>query len=195
MTLGRPIEFNPAVALDAAMQLFWRRGYESSSLQELIKTMGLSKSSFYQTFKSKHLLFQRCIQHFQLTMSAEMEAHLEKSDSGRDYINALFHSVANEINGPNAHRGCLLMNTASEFSQTDSEIAKLVSSSIEKFIDLFETAIKQAQQQGEIPSSKNSRALATYLASSMGGLRNMVKAGADQKTAKKIADITLSALD
>jgi TetR/AcrR family transcriptional regulator, transcriptional repressor for nem operon len=65
MIYGRPLEFDPDIALQAAMQLFWCKGYESSSVQDLITTMEVSKSSFYQTFKSKHILFQRCIVNYQ----------------------------------------------------------------------------------------------------------------------------------
>ena len=195
MTIGRPLEFNPDIALEAAMQLFWRRGYESSSLQELLTTMGLSKSSFYQTFKSKHALFQCCIQHYRQAFNNEMRAQLKETGSAKTFINTLFCNVANETTGPDARRGCLLMNTASEFAQTDSKIAELVSSSIENLIDVFEIAIQQAQQQGDIPSTKDARSLATYLVSSMSGLKNMVKAGADRETVKRIAGIVQSALD
>jgi len=195
MTMGRPLEFNPDYALEAAMQLFWRKGYESSSLQDLLGTMGLSKSSFYQTFNSKHALFQQCIQHYRQTLTDEMQAQLQETGSGKTFITTLFHNVSNETTGPDARRGCLLMNTASEFAQSDPEISELVSNSIEQLTKIFEQAIQQAQQQGDISPDNDSQALATYLVSSMSGLRNMVKAGADRKTVKQIADVVISALD
>ncbi len=195
MMIGRPREFNPEIALESAMQLFWRKGYESSSLQDLLSTMGLSKSSFYQTFKSKHALFQNCIEHYQQTLDSEMRTQLENTGSGKAFIKNLFTSVANETSGSDARRGCLLMNTASEFAQTDQEIAELVSSSIDCITDVFETAIQQAQRQEEIPSDKDARTLATYLVSTMSGVRNMVKAGADRETVKRITGIAMTALD
>lgn len=195
MTIGRPLEFNPDIALESAMQLFWRKGYESSSLQELLRTMGLSKSSFYQAFKSKHALFQRCIQHYQKSLNDEMRSQLKKTNSAKTFINTVFNNVANETSGSDARRGCLLMNTASEFAQTDQEIADLVSSSIDSITSVFELAIQQAQQQGEISSDKDARTLATYLVSNMSGLKNMVKAGADRETVKRIASIVMSTLD
>lgn len=195
MTIGRPLEFNPEVALEAAMQLFWCQGYESSSLQALLNTMGLSKSSFYQTFKSKHQLFQSSIHLYQQMLTDELRAQLKECGSGRLFITTLFYSVANETSGPNARRGCLLMNTASEFAQSDAKIAELTASSIERCIDVFEIAVQQAQQQGEISNTQEARALATYLVSSMSGVKNMVKAGADRETVKRIVNIMLTALD
>ena len=87
------------------------------------------------------------------------------------------------------------MNTASEFAQADPQIAELVSEGIRHFTRLFESTIKQAQQQGDIPAEKNAHALATYLVSSMSGLKNLVKAGASRKTVKQTAELILSVLD
>ena len=194
MIYGRPLEFDPVIALQAAMQLFWCKGYESCSVQDLVSTMGVSKSSFYQTFKSKHILFQRCIVNYQHMLTDVMRNDLEKSQSAKNYIKTLFFDVVNETTGVNARRGCLTMNTASEFAQTDPKIAELVSNSIENFTDIFELAVKQAQQQGEIPTDKDARNLAAYLVSSMSGLKNMVKAGADRESVKRIVNIILLAL-
>lgn len=124
-----------------------------------------------------------------------MRTQLENTGSGKTFIKNLFTSVANETSGSAARRGCLLMNTASEFAQTDQEIAELVSSSIDCITDVFETAIQQAQRQEEIPSDKDARTLATYLVSTMSGVRNMVKAGADRETVKRITGIAMTALD
>ena len=195
MIAGRPLEFDPVIALETAMQVFWRKGYESSSLQDLLTAMGLSKSSFYQAFKSKHVLFQRCIHHYRQFLTDEMNTQLDQTGSGKTFIENLFHGIAAETTGSDARRGCLLMNTANEFAQSDAEIAQLVSDSIDELTNIFETAIVQAQQQGEIPADKDARTLASYLLSSISGLRNMVKAGADRETIKRIAGIILAALD
>ncbi len=195
MNIGRPLEFDPDRALDSAMQLFWRKGYESTSLQDLLGTMKLSKSSFYQAFKSKNQLFQRSIKNYQTLLTTDLNLQRQQAGSGKAFIKELFFDVTSETCGPDARRGCLLMNTANEFAQTDSDIANLVSTSLDQIITIFESAIKQAQQEEEIPQDKNANALATYLVSSMSGLKNMVKAGADKKTIEQIVTIVLSTLD
>jgi len=195
MIVGRPLEFDPDVALEAAMNLFWHKGYESSSLQDLLAATGLSRSSFYQTFKSKHTLFQRCLQHYQKMLTDEMMAQFDDAATGKVFIETFFYSVAKETSGPGARRGCLIMNTASEFAQNDPNIADLIGNSIDKITDLFELAIRQAQQQGDVAIGKDARTLAFYLVSSMSGLKNMVKAGADRETIRRIADIALSTIN
>lgn len=177
------------------MHVFWRQGYEASSLQDLLGAMGLSRSSFYQAFESKPALFKRCIQFYRQGLVDELQSKLRKTGSGKAFIQTLFRDVAKETTGPDGRRGCLLMNTASEFAQSDPEIADLVSNSIKNLTRVFEKAVKQGQQQGDIPSDRNSHVLANYLVSSMSGLRNMVKAGADSKSIRQTADIVLSALD
>lgn len=195
MNIGRPLQFDPNQALDTAMQLFWQKGYESTSLQDLLKAMRLSKSSFYQAFKSKNQLFQRSIQNYQNLLSTDLQTQLRQAGSGKAFIQSLFLDVANETCGPNARRGCLLMNTASEFAQTDADIAQLVSDSLKQIVAIFVEAIHQAQRDGEIDKDKDAETLAIYLLSSMSGLKNMVKAGADRETIERIVKMILASLD
>lgn len=195
MTAGRPLQFDPDTALDRAMQLFWRKGYESTSLDNLLTTMDISKSSFYQAFKSKRNIFESSIRHYRTMLFGNLQSQLEQAASGKEFIETLLYDVASETSGPEARRGCLLMNTASEFSQTDPKIAGLVADSLDKIATIFEQAISQAQQEGDISKNKDARSLAIYLVSCMSGLKNMVKAGADRETIKRIVKVSITALD
>ncbi|HHI92586.1 MAG TPA: TetR/AcrR family transcriptional regulator [Gammaproteobacteria bacterium] len=195
MTTGRPREFDTNQALAAAMHQFWQQGYTATSLQDLLKAMQISKSSFYQTFGSKHALFQRCMEHYRNTLEDSMLAHLQKSPSARQFIDATFRAISDNGQDGDGQFGCLIMNTASEFAQDDPVVAKLVRTGTEKIHTVFLHAIKRAQADGEIPGDKNPEALASYLLSSMGGLRTMAKAGTARKTLEEIVKITLSALD
>ena len=191
MNAGRPLQFNPDKALDAAMQLFWRKGYESTSLQNLIDEMKLSKSSFYLAFKSKHHLFQLCLQQYSEMLFNHLSSQMLQADSAMQFIESLFYNVANETCGKDARRGCLLMNTASEFAQTDSEISKLVNKNLENLTKIFEQAVIEAIKENKNLSDKDSHKLALYLVSSMSGLKTMVKSGADKPTIKSIVGTIL----
>lgn len=194
MSAGRPIEFDPDEALEQAMCLFWRKGYEATSLQDLLDAMALSKSSFYQSFHSKHALFENCIRLYRDQSTSQLKEKLAGAVSARGFIAATLHGIADETTGPRARLGCLLMNTASEFAQTDPAIAALVSDGIKALTDIFEQAVRLGQQQSDIARSQYPRVLAGFLVTNAGGLRNMVKAGADAQTVKQIADVTLAAL-
>ncbi len=177
------------------MRQFWRQGYTATSLQDLLSAMQISKSSFYQTFDCKHTLFQRCIKHYRSTLENDMLTHLQQNSSARQFIETTFRAIGDNKQQTDNQFGCLLMNAASEFAQSDPVIAELVQKGIQKMRAVFLLALKRAQTEGDIPSDKNPDALASYLVSSMGGLRNMAKAGENQKTLKEITKIILSTLD
>ncbi|MDT8452145.1 MAG: TetR/AcrR family transcriptional regulator [Gammaproteobacteria bacterium] len=176
------------------MQLFWRKGYESTSLNDLLRETGLSKSSLYQTFGSKHLLFEQSIDRYRQCLVKDLKAMLNNARSGRQFIEDMFYSVADEVKGKNARRGCLVMNTASEFAQSDLVIAGLVKQGTRGFYDVFETAVRRTQSEGEIPANEDTRALAIYLVTAMSGLKTQVKAGASAADIISTAKIILSTL-
>jgi TetR/AcrR family transcriptional repressor of nem operon len=195
MVIGRPREFDSEQALDAAMHLFWRQGYEATSMQNLLDAMNLSKSSLYQTFGSKHDLFQRCLQQYRHMMTTGLVEELEQAATGRAFIERFFTAMAEKMKNPDNRIGCLVMNTASELAQRDEEIAKAIKQGTESFIKVFYTAVKQAQQEGEIPKDKDAQSLAHYLMSSLAGLNSMAKAGASQTVLKNISNQILQSLD
>ena len=195
MNIGRPRKFDSEQALQAAMQVFWSNGYEATSLQDLIEAMQISKSSFYQTFESKHQLFQNCINHYQNSFIRDITEALNNAKSGRAFIEDTFYSLAVKAKPSGDRRGCLILNCASEFAQRDPVIAKLISKSIKQMTDVFLSAVKRAQQEGGISPHKKPLPLARYLLSSMNGLTAMIKAGANPREVKEVTQVILTALD
>lgn len=199
MIIGRPVEFDRAVALGQAKRLFWRKGYANTSLADLLATMKLSKSSFYQAFQSKHDIFEKSIELYLKERTKMMRAELKSSPSGYAFIAKMLYSVAESSNVENStikefRIGCLVMNTACEFGQSDYAVAQAVRNSMEAFKQVFQDAVIVAQQQGDIPSDKDPDSLAGFLVSSMSGLNTASKAGADDASLKSIASVALSAL-
>jgi len=195
MNMGRPREFETEKALKDAMNLFWERGYEKTSLEDLLQAMGLSKSSFYGTFGSKHELFERCILHYRETLKGELLNSLEKATSGRQFIENTFSAIAEETLHPQKRKGCLVMNSASEFAQRDPVVSELISKGIIELEQVFVKAINGAQEEGDISGQTEALSLARYLVSSMSGLKTLVKAGATQKEIREVIKISLKALD
>ena len=194
MNIGRPVEFDRAVALHNAQILFWRKGYGNTSLSDLLNVMGLSKSSFYQAFNSKSELFEQSIQLYLNERTSLMRASLKTSPSAFEFISGMLCSVIKNENIQEYRIGCLVMNTASEFAQSDDVIAKAVKKSIAAFTAVFKEAVVLGQQQGDIQADKDADALADYIMTNMGGLNIMFKAGAEPETIKRIAKVMLSAL-
>jgi TetR/AcrR family transcriptional repressor of nem operon len=193
--IGRPLEFDPGIALDAAMHQFWSKGYESTSMQDLLVTMNLSKSSLYQAFGGKQQLFRQCLARYADQFSQMLRDGLSDAPRGRQFIEDFLNSALNDISGQTQPRGCLVMNTASEFAQSDPEIAQDVAHSIERFRIVLRLAVERAQREGDIPPERDAQTLANFLVSSMSGLKTQAKAGADAATLQGIISMVLKALD
>ncbi len=160
-------------------------------MRDLLAAMGISKSSFYHVFESKHLLFQRCLQHYHEMLLGDLRRSLAQANPEGQFISTLLSSVSCECEH---RRGCLIMNTASEFAQDDPLIAELVATSVEQFVEFFEGVILRAQKRGEITREHDAQALARYLLSSLSGLRSMVKAGVDRRSIDSVAQLVWRAL-
>ncbi len=191
---GRPLEFDPDTALASAMDVFWKQGFENTSMQDLLVAMDLSKSSLYQTFGNKQALFERCLGRYGDTMVAALRAMLAESPSGMDFIRVFLESVLDEARGVCEARGCLLLNTASEFADRDPSVARVVSLGLDRFHALLRDAVVRAQGEGDIPAGHDPAVLASFLVNGMSGLKTLSKAGVDEARLRGIIDLTLRAL-
>jgi AcrR family transcriptional regulator len=193
MTVGRPRSFDPEIVVQHALDRFWSNGFQATSMQDLMDCTGLSKSSLYESFGSKQTLFEHCIASYREERVAKMSQRLAAADSGLSFIRDMLESVAFECrNG--SPRGCLVMNTAAEFSQRDPQVARLVAQSITAFSGVFRRAVRQAQAEGDIPRHKDAARLASFIVTNMSGLRTLGKGGASQKTLRSTAQLVIQAL-
>ena len=195
MRLGRPVEYDLEQVLDAAMDEFWRRGYQATSLKHLMNATTLSKSSLYQVFGSKQALFIRCLERYQDQTTADLWQRLESAPSGIRFIGDTLMWVIEEAKRTGQPQGCLVMNTASEIAQGDVEIADCVTLGLDKYRTIFRYAIERAQKEGAVNGGRDSKLLANYFVSNMSGLRTMVKAGTNARSLKKMVTIVMQALN
>ncbi len=177
MSIGRPLEYDPAKVLDAAMQTFWRRGYEGTSLHDLLAATGLSKSSFYQAFSSKQAAFHQALTHYCETLTTRLREKLRTADSGWEFIETVLLSAAGEARAGDDPRGCMIVNVATEFSSRDAQVSELVTDGVKRVTLIFVAAVRRAQKEQTIAADKDPKLLGRYLLSSLSGLRTMVKAG------------------
>lgn len=176
------------------MQVFWRRGYEGTSLQDLLTATGLSKSSFYQAFSSKHEAFQQALTHYCDGLTARLREKLRAADSGWEFIESVLMSAVGEARIPDDPRGCMIVNVATEFSSRDARISELVADGVKRVTRIFVTAVKRAQKEGRIAAGKDPNLLGRYLLSSLSGLRTMVKAGSTHGATAALVTVIMTAL-
>jgi len=193
--MGRPREFEPETALDEAVEVFWTKGFDATSLQDLLQAMDLSKSSFYQTFGSKGELYLECLDRYRTRIGSQMRRDLEQAESGRAFIEAVFQDLARGLDQSHGRRPCLVMNDSGDVERREEAVAARMQRGAEAFESIFRDAVERAQREGDVSPEKDAEALARYLVSSRSGLLAVRKAGASEAELQDIIGVTLSALD
>lgn len=191
--------FDEERALDAAMRTFWEKGYEATSTQDLCEATGLGRSSIYNTFKSKHDLFERALAHYIDTMTTAQLAVLEDTRRrAADRIRDLFAMV---VDGETEHRadgrslGCLTVNTTVELAARDSRAAELLERDTARRLAVLRAVIEEGRRDGSITSRRDAGALARFINAAIGGMRISSQGGADRAALESIAEVTLDALN
>ncbi len=166
--MARTKEFDPDTALRAALELFWRRGYEATSMQDLVGHLGIGRASIYATFGSKRELYLKALDRY-CADTGGRNAHL-LCGSGpalpgiRQYIEAL-------VDEP---KGCFVTNTAVELPH-DESAAELVDIGLNGLQAAIAGALVRAQDQGELAADKDPQALARFLVTFVQGVRVLAK--------------------
>lgn len=189
----RTKDFEPDVVADAAMQVFWQRGYAATSIQDLVDGTGLSRSSLYNTFESKHGLYQQALQRYEGVTTANM-ALLDTPGPARQAIKQLLLSIAEDELADAQRRGCLMANASLELAGHDGQVAALVAHNFQRLQQALEQRISQGQAQGDISADKNARALARFVVNTIQGMRVLSKGSAAAERRQCLLDVIEVAL-
>ncbi|GAA2258190.1 TetR family transcriptional regulator [Streptomyces ruber] len=194
--MARTKEFDPDAALQSALELFWRRGYEATSMSDLVEHLGIGRASLYATFGSKHELYLKALDRYSENQSPLLLRELSRPGPALPAVRAVVRRFATEAASDEERlRGCLVVNTATELAPHDDAAALRVVRSWDHLETLLHAALARAQAQGELPEDRDPRALARMLLVLMQGLRVVGKASADPARLLDAADQALALLD
>jgi len=191
----RTKEFEIDEIADAAMHVFWRHGYAATSVQDLVEGTGLSRSSLYSTFQNKQGLYQKALQHYELLTTLNNVKLLSGSGSPKELIRQLLINVVEDELNDAEHKGCLVANACLELSGHDEDVAQFVVSNLKKLQHALENLLIKAQQSGEIASTQNPRALASFFLNTMQGLRVLGKGSPLEQRKQCLMDVVEVALN
>jgi TetR/AcrR family transcriptional repressor of nem operon len=192
--MARPREFDTDAALDRAMDTFWSKGYEATSLDDLCEVTGLSRSSLYATFGSKRNLLLRSVDRYVEQRNPRLTAVLAQPLPVRDAFGALARQFIDQIVAGPGRRGCFLGNCAAELPRSDRAALARVRQGLESTEATFRDALERAQSRGELAGA-DLNALARFLVSGFQGLRLVGKVNPDRATLEDIADTMLQCLE
>jgi AcrR family transcriptional regulator len=191
--LGRPRGFSEETALEAAMRVFWEKGYEGTSLTDLTDAMGINRASLYSTFGDKESLFRRALARYGEGPAAYLKVALEEP-TARGVVEKLLKGVVNLLGNPDNPRGCLSTQGALATGLGAQPIKNALiqwRKSAEKEI---QKRFKRARTEGDLPEDINVGDLTRYLSSVIYGLGIMAANGDTKTDLMRVVDMTLRTL-
>lgn len=168
--MGRNKEFDPEAALQAALELFWRNGYEATSMQDLVEHLGINRGSIYATYGSKHELYLRALDRYCELRGNTVLGLLSRPGPALPAVRELLDLFAAESQDPE-RKGCLVTNAAVERLPGDTKTERRVEAGIGELESAVTGALMRARHQGELSRDADPRVLARFLVTFIQGMR------------------------
>ena len=177
MKRGRPKQFDDNEVLARAMQVFWRKGYDATSLDDLVEAMGIPRQSLYRTFTDKHTLFLRALEYYDQNVTSVILSILTAKGPAINNLRAVFEAWKLAVNSPE-RMGCLMVNTSTQVPPDDTEVIKIVEANRKRGAAAFEKTLKRAQKEGDVDPSINPKVASRTVCATVNGLLGMSRTGA-----------------
>ena len=192
--MARTKAFDTDEVLDRALRIFWRNGYEGTSMQDLVDGMQINRASIYDTFGSKEALYLNALQRYQARNQCQVQQLLRQHTSVREALNQLLENMIRESVSDPEKKGCFVVNATTGLANRNEAVNRLVSENEQKMAYVFEDLIQQGQARGEIAQDQDARVLSSYIFSSLQGLRVLAVTNSDLTTLRRVKDTVLSAV-
>jgi TetR/AcrR family transcriptional repressor of nem operon len=189
--MPRQKEYRKKDVLNASTQIFWKKGYKGTSMNDLVEATGLNKHSMYSEFGSKEGLFLSCIEHYAEETNKDLFSILTKKPLGLNNIKSYFYNRADYLSSDDSN-SCLLINSAIEMNVLSNAIIDKVRTYLSLQEKAFYDCLKAAQRSGEIPANKDIKKLAHYLICFLEGLNVIGRTNPDKKALKLLVREVLS---
>ncbi|MBO2449381.1 TetR/AcrR family transcriptional regulator [Actinomadura barringtoniae] len=192
--MGRTREFDTDVVVAGAMEVFWRRGYEATSIQDLVEATGIGRGSLYAAFGSKDGLYEEALRRYAGQSTAGLIAQLDRDEPVREVLRDLLMGLVDDTLADPGRKGCLMTNTAVERLPRDAVAGRIVGGAFDTIAEAVTVTLRRARDKGELPQDADVTALADFIVATIQGLRVHGKTGADRRRLGSIVDVALQAL-
>lgn len=189
---GRPRSFDPEKALDRALRVFWRKGYEGASLSDLTKAMGINRPSLYAAFGDKEALFRKVLDRYTNGPVSYMHDALNQS-TARGVAERLLLGTAEQVCDARHPAGCMLVQSALVTGDTADSVRREVNSRRRAGEIALQQRLRRAKREGDLPADSDPAALARYLMTVTNGMSVQAAGGASRRDLKKVAETALRA--
>ncbi|MBE4601115.1 TetR/AcrR family transcriptional regulator [Vibrio navarrensis] len=192
--MARTKQFDEKDALLTAMKVFWSKGFEATSMADLLVATGLSKSSLYSTFGNKRSLFLAAFEMYRKERMVMLRGYLSSEATAFGSIKSFFEMVLMHAQQEERPFGCMSCNEAVEFGPHDTEILDLIKRDFQGIEDELAFAISQGIEDGSIPRDKEPKKLARFLTVTHQGIQIMARSNTEPERLHDALEVMLSAL-
>ena len=193
--MARTKDFDEQEVLTKAIDLFWHKGYNGTSMQDLVDGLGISRSSLYDTYGDKHTLFIKALESYQSANSGKFGDIISAAAPAKETVKKLLEFIADGLLGDKMQKGCFIVNAEVEVAPHDEEVNKLICQNDQQVEDAFYLVIMKGQDNGEINRQKDARALARFISNTVKGMQVTAKSTADKAVFDDIIKLAVAMLD
>jgi AcrR family transcriptional regulator len=190
MALGRPREFDLDKALDQALEVFWRNGYEGSSIADLTDAMGINPPSLYAAFGNKEGLFRKVVDRYVERYAGFWDV-ARAAPTARQMVEHLLHASADFLTEEGNPRGCLFVRGAMACSEAADKVRDELVTRRATGEVMMRERLERAISEGEIPPELDPADYARYIMTVLEGMSVQAAGGASRADLHKVADLTL----
>ena len=176
------------------MRLFWRKGYAATSVEDLIETLHLSRSSLYDTFGDKRTLFLEALQLYSQRVLGATARTLDESPSPIAGIQKVFDDLIVSAGNQTGALGCFMVNSVAELVPYDPDVTAIAASYAASLQELLTKVLKVARSQNLVTKKQTPEQFAAYLFNMIQGIRILIKSGVTREQIQVISDIALKSL-
>ncbi len=189
---GRPRAFDPAEALDAALRVFWEKGYEGTSLTDLTEAMGINRPSLYATFGDKAELFRAVVEHYMKQQSSLWNEAFELP-TAKAAVLKILNSIADALTNGKNPQGCLLVQAALSCGDEADCIKRELAQKRAESEHLLRARLLRAQAEGELATTVDVAALSRFFSTILRGMSVEASGGASRAHLQSVIDLAMAA--
>ena len=193
--MPRTKKFDQEVVLQKAMELFWKKGYHDTSIQDLVDFLGINRASLYDTYGGKKKLFEKALRSYCDEACQGLAAYLNTQEDIREGLRQVFLKIITDDQFDPDRKGCLVVNTTTEMLPADPAFQSSIINHRQFIVKQFHDFLKKGQENGQISPEKEIQLIASLLYTFMTGLRVIAKMEFDAAEAHASLEAMLSLLD
>ena len=193
--MPRVKKFDEQEVLEKAMNLFWKRGYHATSIQDLVHHLGINRASLYDTYGGKKQLFEQAFNQYKVVNTNYLRKELFKETNIREGLRKFMVSSISSTLSDSDRKGCFVVNTTTEMLPEDEYMQSILQQNKDTFQTIYVYYLSKGVETGQIAPSKDIQSIASLIYTMQSGLQVILKVEDNKENLIKAVDALLSVLD